>query len=138
MKTIQINGVDHSVNDRIAEFTINQKASSNVDFFGTDLINDKLFIQFKNGSSYIYSGVNADTIKLAHSAESIGKFVVSQVVGKFESEKIAERLVKLETLFTEEDKSIVDEINDQIDARINRKGQSSDVIITEIFEEPEF
>ena len=138
MKTIQINGVNHSVDDRISEFTINQKASSNVDFFGTDLINDKFFVQFKNGSCYIYSGLNTDTLRHAHTAESIGKFVVSNVVGKFESEKIVERLVKVETLFTEDDKNLVDRINDDIYRRLDKNNKTLGVSTAEISEEPQF
>ncbi len=96
MKTITLNNQNYLVDQQLADFTIFQKTSSNVDFFGTDHINQKLFVQFKGGTgAYIYSDVPVKMLTWAENAESIGKFVSAEIVSKFISSKSEERLVKV-------------------------------------------
>jgi hypothetical protein len=92
--TIELNGKQLIVDDSLFDFSIIQKPSSNVDYFGLDYVSERLFIQFKGGSgAYIYYGVNMDVLDAAKNAESIGKFVSSTIVGKFVSNKSDIRLV---------------------------------------------
>lgn len=99
MKKIELNGANYALDERIADFVISEKPSSNVAFFGTEPVSKKLFIQFKNGSCYIYSDVDSDTLKQIHESDSVGKFVASHVVKQgFPSEKILTPLVKSETI----------------------------------------
>lgn len=93
MKTITLNAMSLVIDDRIDSFEIFQKPSSNVEFFGIDHASDKLVMQFRNGTSYIYSGIPVDLLKQAIACESIGKFFSNQIAGKFESHKVAERLI---------------------------------------------
>jgi hypothetical protein len=94
MKTIILNEQSFLVDQQLADFTIYQKPSSNVEFFGVDEVNNKLFVQFKGGSgSYIYADVPDQLLKDMPFVESIGRVVASVVVGKFVSEKISYRLV---------------------------------------------
>jgi hypothetical protein len=103
MKKIELNGANYALDERIADFVISEKPSSNVAFFGTEPVSNKLFIQFKNGSTYIYSDVDSETLKQIHECESIGKFVASHVVKQgFPSEKIATPLVKPESAVDDE------------------------------------
>jgi hypothetical protein len=53
----------------------------------------RLYVQFKNGSGYMYSEVDENTISFAHNCDSIGKFISSQVVKKFPSEKMEKALI---------------------------------------------
>lgn len=91
---IELAGCMLQVDDIINEFTIHQKPSSNVEYFGTDNRTARFFVQFKSGTSYIYSEVEKRVLDDSTTAESIGKFVNINIVGKFKSEKITERLVK--------------------------------------------
>jgi len=59
--------------------------SSNVEAIGH--AGDELFVRFKSGGTYIYSGVSAAMHKLVMEADSIGKFVASEIRGKYESRK---------------------------------------------------
>lgn len=81
------------IDDRIDSFQIFQKPSSNVEFFGIDPVSDRLVMQFRNGTSYIYSGIPTDLQKEAISCESIGKFFSNNIAGKYESHKVGERLI---------------------------------------------
>lgn len=95
METITLNNQSYLVDHQLADFTIFQKISSNVDFFGTDQANNKLFVQFKGGfGAYIYSGVPTELLNEAENAESIGKFIYTSIVRKYETEKFEIRLIK--------------------------------------------
>ncbi len=99
MKTQNINSQNYLVDQQLTDFTIFQKVSSNVDFFGTDHLNKKLFVQFKGGTgAHIYSEVPVKILTWAENAESIGKFISSEVVGIFPSAKTEVRLVKPVTI----------------------------------------
>lgn len=58
--------------------------SSNIAATGYDPHSKTLAIQFKGGGkTYHYSDVPHDLFEQMNKAESVGKFVVGQVVGKF-------------------------------------------------------
>ncbi len=95
LNTIEINGNKLQVDNLLLGFEIYQKQSSNVEYFGIDHGNGRLFVQFKGGTgAYIYDGVPIDAMHAAVQAESIGKFISSTIVGKYESEKHSMRLIK--------------------------------------------
>lgn len=131
MKTIILNKMRLVVDDRIDSFEIFQKDSSNVEFFGIDPVQDKLIMQFRNGTSYIYSGLSMDLMKAAMNCESIGKFFSSQIAGKFESQKIAERLIVRDHK-TDEEIEWTELDKDQVDARLNRTGQTTEIKTVEV------
>lgn len=67
-----INNNQYQVDELLEGFTINQKPSSNVMFFGDN--GTDVFVQFKSGC-YIYKGVLKEHIEQMHQADSIGRFV---------------------------------------------------------------
>jgi len=91
MSTTVVNGKEYLIDNILADFLIQQKSSSNIEFHGSNG-KDQIFVQFKNGSSYIYKGVNEADIKEMNEAESIGKFVHA-LSKKYASEKIPKRVV---------------------------------------------
>ncbi|QTE37509.1 KTSC domain-containing protein [Mucilaginibacter gossypii] len=92
--TIDLNGQKLAVHDSLFDFSIHQKPSSNVDYFGTDYTNGRLFVQFKGGTgAYVYNNVSTELLNAAKAADSIGKFISQQVVGKFISHKHEQRLI---------------------------------------------
>lgn len=95
MKKITLNEVNYLVNPRLEGFTIKQLPSSNVAFHGLNSSTNELFIQFKNGSSYIYKDIDSQTAINLINCESIGKFVSREIVGKFKSEKLEGVMVKI-------------------------------------------
>ncbi|PPK99026.1 KTSC domain-containing protein [Parapedobacter indicus] len=92
MKTVNINGVDYQVDDRFADFTIHQKPSSNVAFFGYNE-DGHFFIQFQNGGAYVYEHIEADVIAGAVQAESIGKYYRAFIAVKHPSTKLTDSIV---------------------------------------------
>lgn len=88
MKKVTIAGSNYKVNPRLDNFSINQKPSSNIDFFGSNPQSNSVFVQFRNGGTYIYSGVTSDAAIELINAESIGRAVNQVLVGKFPSEKL--------------------------------------------------
>ena len=64
--------------------TMNPVKSSNIAATGYDSHSKTLAIQFKGGGkTYHYEGVPHDLADQLGKAESVGKFVVGHVVGKF-------------------------------------------------------
>ncbi len=58
--------------------------SSNISHHGYDAESKTLAVQFKGGGkTYHYAGVPGDLFTQMGKAESVGKFIVEQVVGKF-------------------------------------------------------
>jgi hypothetical protein len=58
--------------------------SSNISATGYDPSSQTLAVQFKGGGkTYHYAGVPGDLFTQMGKAESVGKFIVEQVVGKF-------------------------------------------------------
>ncbi|WP_231489872.1 KTSC domain-containing protein [Pedobacter sp. Leaf170] len=95
MKTIKIDGITYNVNAKINGFKISQKTSSNVAFFGLNSETNQLFVQFKNGSSYIYSELDSSTVIEIINCESIGKFISGRIVKVFPSEKLEGEMIKM-------------------------------------------
>lgn len=94
MKTVTVNEKQYSVDEQIEGFSVNQKPSSNVDFYGVNAEKEEMFVQFKNGSSFIYSDFTAnDAIDLMNS-ESVGKYVSGNIVRNFPSRKLDGPVVK--------------------------------------------
>jgi hypothetical protein len=90
MKKVIINDKEYHVAGMLEAFNIQQKPSSNVEFFGTNSAGS-VFVQFKNGNTYIYSNVHAGRIEEMNAAESIGRFVPK--LKAYPCEKIDRRLV---------------------------------------------
>lgn len=88
MKTINLQGVNYSVNPRLESFNINSIPSKGINFFGSNPQTGSLFIQFKNGGTYIYSGVPQEVKSGLFNADSIGRYVTTNIVGKYASEKL--------------------------------------------------
>lgn len=63
--------------------TLNPVKSSNVEKTGYDAASKTLAVQFKGGKVYHYADVDADTFAQMGKAESVGKFIGANVVGKF-------------------------------------------------------
>lgn len=93
MKKILVNNQPCTIDDIIKDYEILCKESSNVDFYGTDGKN--VFIQFKNGSSYLYTNVEPADIETMKATESIGKFI--PVLRKYPATKYENRLVVVVT-----------------------------------------
>lgn len=74
MRQTEVNGQVVMVAPAIEDFIVKQKPSSNVEYFGFGPTGD-IFIQFKNGSSYIYKNCDPQLVQDMLAAESIGKFV---------------------------------------------------------------
>lgn len=93
MRTIALPSGTYAVDDILNGFEIMEKPSSNVDFTAINIFENQLYVQFKNSSGYMYSEVDVNTLKEAETCESIGKFISSQVVKKFDNEKLPNALI---------------------------------------------
>lgn len=129
MKKITLPSGTYAVDDQLQEFDIIEKPSSNVAFIGIDISTSRMYVQFKNGSGYMYTEVDLDTLSFAPAAESIGKFISQKVVKHFTSEKMEKQLIIQDSY----------DIENQIQNRLFRKGQSTEITeITGFEKEPEF
>jgi hypothetical protein len=120
MKKVILESGTYTVDDALQGFDIIEKPSSNVAFVATCMITGNMYVQFKNGSGYMYSEVDLDTLSAVGAVDSIGKFISSMVVKKFPSEKMEKALIEALPLFHEE----------QATNRLDRKSQT--LPITEI------
>lgn len=93
MRKVKLPSGDYQVDDQLNDFVVIEKPSSNVAFFASDILRGRLYVQFKNGSGYMYTEMDENIISFAHNCDSIGKFVSSQVVKKFPSEKLDHSLI---------------------------------------------
>jgi hypothetical protein len=93
MKTITVKNQEFKVSDVLKGFTIESKPSSNVAFYGMNSETKELFVQFKNGSSYIYRGITNDAAIGLINAESVGKYISRWICGQFLSTKMEGQLV---------------------------------------------
>lgn len=93
MKKVTLQSGTYAVDDALQGFDIIEKPSSNVAFVATCMITHQMYVQFKNGSGYMYSEVDYDVLSAVSAVDSIGKFISSQVVKKFESEKMPNALI---------------------------------------------
>lgn len=98
LKSITLNDKILSIAEVLIPFTIQEKPSSNVAYFGTDIVSNRLFVQFKNGSSYIYKDVPSNLLEEIHTAESVGKYFSQYIAGKFQNVKYAEKLVNIQSV----------------------------------------
>lgn len=87
MKNIEICGTVYEVHEAVQDFTIVHKPSSNVLAVGIDFNLELIFVQFINGSCYMYVDVPISISHMAVKANSIGKFISNEIVGKFRSQK---------------------------------------------------
>jgi hypothetical protein len=94
MKKITLPSGSYAVDSILDGFEIIEKPSSNVAFVGTSMLEHKIYVQFKNGSGYMYSEVDYDTLSFIPAAESIGKFISQYVVKKFPSDKSEKPLIE--------------------------------------------
>lgn len=90
MKTIRLLNRTYNVIDRLDEFNINMPTSNGVSFFGSNPNSGSVFVQFKNGGTYIFMGVTPEVRKGLINADSVGLFVAKHIVKKFPSEKLNE------------------------------------------------
>lgn len=137
MKTITLPSGTYAVDSILDGFDIIEKPSSNVAFVGTSMLEHKIYVQFKNGSGYMYSEVDFDTLSFIPIAESIGKFISSKVVKHFPSEKQERTLINwIPELIIIDDPNTgqaVDEeatknwLNKQFAGRLNRNSQTGNV-----------
>jgi hypothetical protein len=136
MKTITLPSGIYAVDPILDGFDIIERPSSNVAFVGTDMLADKMYVQFKNGSGYMYYGVDIDTLSFVHNCESIGKFISSKVVKYFPSEKVESSLINrhFEPLYTEQDYDNYKRDNEMIRQSMAAHGRS----IFDDLDEPNF
>ena len=94
MNKVNLPSGTYAVDDALQGFDIIEKPSSNVAFVATCMITNRMYVQFKNGSGYMYNEVNLDTLSAVPSVDSIGKYISSKVVGKFQSVKMDKQLIQ--------------------------------------------
>lgn len=79
MRTTEVNGLQVTLKPAIEHYIVKAMPSSNVEFYGHGPIGE-IFVQFKNGKSYIYLQGGTGLVKEMLAAESIGKFVARRLV----------------------------------------------------------
>lgn len=101
MKKIIINEATYLVDKRFENFTFHKKPSSNVDVFGYSSpftpMDEKcdVVIQFNNGGTYLYEGVELVTVQGAIDCESIGKYYRAEISSKHTGIKLTNPAVIL-------------------------------------------
>ncbi|MCX3264787.1 KTSC domain-containing protein [Pedobacter agri] len=93
MKTLIINNQEFTVSEKLEGFTIESKPSSNVAFYGMNSETKELFVQFKNGSAYIYRGITNEAAIGLINAESVGKYISRWICGQFLSTKMEGQMI---------------------------------------------
>lgn len=88
MKQVKLNHQTYQVHPRLLDFNVSMALSKSISFYGTNPYSGSLFIQFSNGGTYIYANMTGEIRRGLNNAESIGKFVANNIVGKFPSEKL--------------------------------------------------
>lgn len=96
-KLVKIAGILLFVSQGLESFEIMKKDSSQVDYIGTNEEKKILFVQFKNGASYIYENVDHVTLQNARRAISIGSFLQTDIKEKFPFKKV-EDCIKVATV----------------------------------------
>lgn len=69
---------------------MNEVKSSNISKVGYNSHDQTLAVTFKDGKTYHYSEVPSDVNRALLEAESVGKFLSANVVGKFKHQLIEE------------------------------------------------
>lgn len=77
----------------IADFTIIHRQSTSIEFVGFNPDSNQLFVQFINGNSYIYEGVDLVIMDGARNCPSIGKYVNDFIKPSYLSTKYGYKLV---------------------------------------------
>lgn len=67
---------------------MNKVVSSNIRSIGYDAAEQRLAVQFSNGTLYEYAKVPPETYKAMQEAKSIGSFFSFAIRGKFEGVKV--------------------------------------------------
>jgi hypothetical protein len=93
MRKITVNNQPVTVDKILKDYEILKMESSNVDYYGTD--GNNVFIQFKNGASYLYLNVKPEHIEQMKKAESIGRFI-GVLSKQYQYTKIENQLVVLQ------------------------------------------
>ena len=81
------------IDDLLKGFEIGKKPSGNVDYYGINATTSQLFVQFKKGGSYIYDNVDALILSGMVLAESLGKYIIANIVGKYTFKKYPNPLI---------------------------------------------
>jgi len=95
METTQktVNGKQVECREPVIDFTIYKALSTSVNYYGIDKANNRIFVQFSSGKSYIYNNVDHALIANIMAADSIGKYVSANLAGKIQFEKFEYPLV---------------------------------------------
>lgn len=88
-----VNGEIVTADQNLQEFEIIKKASSNVDYFAICRKTSNLFIQFSNGTCFLYHSVPPEVLEQAKEAESIGKFFHASIKGKYQDQAVGSNLI---------------------------------------------
>lgn len=91
------------VNDNLKGFDLYKKASSNVEYFAIHKPGKQFFIQFNNGTCFVYSDVLNAVLIEAPNAESIGKFYHANIRGRFGEQKVDDRCIRTDLGEIEDD-----------------------------------
>jgi hypothetical protein len=70
-----------------------KKNSTNVDYFGIRRETSQLFIQFSNGTCFMYANVPTEVLEEAKNAPSIGKFFHQSIKWQYEDEAVGSNLI---------------------------------------------
>lgn len=97
MQKVTIDGELVTVDDKLNGFTIHSMPSTNIEYFGSSN-KAEVFVQFKSGTSYVYTGVLPELITQMERSTSIGGFIAEMIVKPniYPSIKYPYRLVQLE------------------------------------------
>lgn len=91
--TKTVNGLSVTVDGNLADFEIIKKASNNIDYFAICRKMSNLFIQFSNGTCFMYANVPPEVLEQAKEAESIGKFFHASIKGKYQDQAVGSNLI---------------------------------------------
>jgi hypothetical protein len=70
-----INGEAVNVDNKLQGYTLFKKPSSHVNYYGTHRDTSSLFVQYNNGTCFIFTEVPDPLLAKAEVAPSIGKFL---------------------------------------------------------------
>lgn len=87
-------GVGEFEVDKLLEgYKVQQKPSSNVEFFG---YNDRngLFVQFKSGSTYLYENIETEVLQELDQAESVGQFLRKRILNSYPFTRFDGKMIK--------------------------------------------
>lgn len=91
------------VNEILKDFELAKKNSTYVSYLGIRRETSQLFLQYNNGTCFMFNAVPPEKLEAATVAESIGKFFHSDLKGKFETEELAHNCVVVAPPVEEDD-----------------------------------